>query len=245
MDLGLKGRRALVMGASAGLGFAIASELVREGARVAICSRSEERIRAAAANMGAALGVAADLSKPGASQSVVEQVRQALGGVDILVVNTGGPPKGGILELSDAQWQEGFQSLWMGAVEGIRAAVPAMKEQRWGRIILVTSSSAREPMSGLTISSGLRAGLMGLTKIVSNEVAEHGITLNAVLPGYHATERLKQLGVPEDRITSQIPARRLGRPEELGALVTFLASEQAAYITGQSIVADGGVTRGF
>lgn len=245
MDLGLKGRRALVLGASAGLGFAVASELVREGARVAICSRSEERIRAAAANMGAALGVAADLSQPGAPRAVVEQVREALGGVDILVVNTGGPPKGGILEVTDAQWQEGFQSLWMGAVEGIRAVLPAMKEQRWGRIILITSSSAREPMSLLTISTGLRAGLMGLTKIVSNEVAEHGVTLNAVLPGYHATERLKELGIPEERITSQIPAKRLGRPEELGALVAFLASERAAYITGQSIVADGGVTRGF
>jgi 3-oxoacyl-[acyl-carrier protein] reductase len=116
MDLGLKGRRALVLGASAGLGFAVASELVREGARVAICSRSEERIRAAAANMGAALGVAGDLSVPGATRTVVEQVKEALGGVDILVINTGGPPKGSILEISDAQWQESFQSLWMGAV---------------------------------------------------------------------------------------------------------------------------------
>jgi 3-oxoacyl-[acyl-carrier protein] reductase len=245
MDFGLQGRRALVLGASSGLGFAIGSELVREKARVAICSRSEERIRAAAASMGAALGVAADLSKPGASKAVVEQVVQALGGVDVLVVNTGGPPKGSLMELTDAQWQEGFQSLWLGAVEAIRAVVPGMKERRWGRIILMTSSSAREPMPGLTISSGLRAGLMGLTKIFSSEIAEHGITLNAVLPGYHATERLKELGIPEDRITSQIPARRLGRPEELGALVTFLASEQAAYITGQSIVADGGWMRGF
>jgi 3-oxoacyl-[acyl-carrier protein] reductase len=245
MDLGLKGRRALVLGASAGLGFGIASQLVREGARVAICSRSEERIRAAAANMGAALGVAADLSVPGATRTVVEQVKGALGGVDVLVVNTGGPPKGGILELSDAQWEEAFQSLWMGAVEGIRAVAPGMKEQRWGRIVLITSSSAREPMPGLTLSSGLRAGLMGLTKIVSSELAEHGVTLNAVQPGFHATERLKELGIPEDRITSQIPARRLGRPEELGALVAFLASEQAAYITGQSIVADGGWMRGF
>jgi 3-oxoacyl-[acyl-carrier protein] reductase len=227
------------------LGFGIASELVREGARVAICSRSEERIRAAAANMGAALGVAADLTVPGATRTVVERVQEALGGLDILVINTGGPPKGSVLELTDAQWQEGFQSLWMGAVEGIRASAPAMKERRWGRIILITSVSAREPMPGLTISSGLRSGLMGLTKIVSSELAGDGVTLNAVLPGYHATERLKELGIPEERITSHIPARRLGRPEELGALVAFLASEQAAYITGQSIVADGGWMRGF
>ncbi len=245
MDFGLKGRRALVLGASSGLGFAIASELVREGARVAICSRSQERIQAAAARMGAELAVAADLSKPGETHSVVEKARQALGGVDILVINTGGPPKAGILDLTDAQWQEGFQSLWMGAVEGIRAVAPGMREERWGRIILVTSVAAREAMPGLTISNGLRAGLLGLTKSVSTELAEHGITLNAVLPGYHATERLKELGIPEDRITSQIPARRLGQPEELGALVAFLASKQAAYITGQSIVCDGGWMRGF
>ncbi|HEX8704611.1 MAG TPA: SDR family oxidoreductase [Myxococcaceae bacterium] len=245
MDFGLQGKRALVLGASSGLGFAIGSELVREKARVAICSRSEERIRAAAASMGAALGVAADLSKPGASSAVVAQVVQSLGGVDVLVVNTGGPPKGSLMELTDAQWQEGFQSLWMGAVEAIRAVVPGMKERRWGRIVLITSASAREPMPGLTISSGMRAGLMGLTKIFSSEVAEHGITLNAVLPGYHATERLQELGIPEERITSQIPARRLGRPGELGALVAFLSSEQAGYITGQSIVADGGWMRGF
>jgi 3-oxoacyl-[acyl-carrier protein] reductase len=245
MDFGLKGRRALVLGASAGLGFAIASVLVREGARVAICSRSEERIRAAAANMGAALGLAADLSSPGATRAVVEQVIEAMGGVDILVINTGGPPKGGILELTEAQWQAGFQSLWMGAVEGIRAVAPGMKERRWGRIILVTSAAAREAIPGLTISNGLRAGLLGLTKSVSTELAEHGITLNSVLPGYHATERLKELGIPEELITSQIPVRRLGRPEELGSLVAFLSSEQAAFITGQSIVADGGAARGF
>ncbi|MDC0714344.1 SDR family oxidoreductase [Stigmatella sp. ncwal1] len=245
MDFGLKDRRALVLGASGGLGFAIASTLVKEGAKVAICSRSEERIRAAASSMGAVQGIVADLTAPGSTRSVVEKAIAVLGGVDILVINTGGPPKGGILEVSDAQWQEGFQSLWMGAVEGIRAAVPGMKERNWGRIVLVTSSSAREPMSGLTISSGLRAGLMGLTKIVSDEVAAQGITLNAVLPGYHATDRLKQLGIAEERLSAQIPARRLGRPEELGALVAFLSSDQAAYITGQSIVADGGASRGF
>src|SRR4051812_43965589 len=200
MDLGLKGRRALVLGASAGLGVAIGSELVREGARVALCSRSEERIRAAAANMGAALGVAADLSVPGATQSVVEKVRETLGGVDILVINTGGPPTGGIMDISDQQWQEGFQSLWMGAVEGIRAAAPGMKQGKWGRIILITSVYAREPMPWLTLSSGLRAGLMALTKTVSVEMAEHGVTVNAVLPGYHDTERLREFKMPVEQM---------------------------------------------
>ncbi len=245
MDLGLKGRRALVMGASSGLGYAIAEQLVKEGARVAICSRSEERIREAAKKMGASLAVAADLTKPGATKALVEQVVAELGGVDVLVANTGGPPKGSIEKLTAEQWQEGFQSLWMSVVEGLQAALPGMRERRWGRIVLVTSVAAREAMPLLTISNGLRAGLMGLVKTVSNEVAEHGITINGVQPGYHATERLRELGVPEDKITSAIPARRLGKPEELGALVTFLASEQAAYITGQSIAIDGGWMRGF
>lgn len=233
------------MGASAGLGYAIAEQLVKEGARVAICSRDEARIREAAQRMGAELAVTADLTRPGATKELVEKVSGALGGVDILVANTGGPPKGGIETLTAEQWQEGFQSLWMSVVEGLQAALPGMKERRWGRVILVTSVAAREAMPLLTISNGLRAGLMGLVKTVSNEVAEHGVTINGVLPGYHATERLKQLGVPEDTIASQIPARRLGKPEELGALVTFLASEQAGYITGQSVVIDGGWMRGF
>jgi 3-oxoacyl-[acyl-carrier protein] reductase len=245
MDLGLKGRRALVMGASSGLGYAIAEQLVKEGARVAICSRDEGRIRQAAQRMGAELPVAADLTKPGATKALVEKVVAELGGVDVLVVNTGGPPKGSIEKLTAEQWQEGFQSLWMSVVEALQAALPGMKERRWGRILLVTSVAGREAMPMLTISNGLRAGLMGLVKTVSNEVAEHGITINGVQPGYHATERLKELNVPEDKITSQIPARRLGKPEELGALVTFLASEQAAYITGQSIAIDGGWMRGF
>jgi 3-oxoacyl-[acyl-carrier protein] reductase len=245
MDLGLKDKRALVLGASTGLGFAMAQTLVREGARVAICSSNEERIRSAAANMGAALGVAADLSVAGATQSVVEKVRQAFGGLDIIVLNFGGPPAGGILEVTNAQWLESFQSLWLSAVEGIRAAAPVMKENKWGRIILVTSSSAREPIPFLSVSSGIRTGLMSITKMGATELAEHGITVNAVLPGYHATEKLKSLGVSEEAMSPQIPVKRLGRPEELAALVAFLASEQAAYITGQSIVADGGLMKGL
>lgn len=245
MDLGLRGRRALVLGASSGLGYAIAAQLVKEGAKVAICSRDETRIRDAAQRMGAALAVTADLTKPGTTRELVEKIVETMGGVDILVLNTGGPPKGSIEKITAEQWQEGFQSLWMSVVEGLQAALPGMKERHWGRIILVTSVAAREAMPLLTVSNGLRAGLMGLVKTVSNEVAEHGITINGVLPGYHGTERLKELGVPEDKITSAIPARRLGKPEELGALAAFLASEQAGYITGQSIVADGGWMRGF
>ncbi len=245
MDFGLKGRRALVMGASAGLGRAIAESLVREQASVSICSRDAARIRAAAEGMRAAHFTACDVGRPGASRELVERVRTSLGGVDVLVVNTGGPPTGEFESLTAEQWQEGFQSLWLSAVEAIQAALPGMRQRKWGRIVLVTSVAAREAMPRLTISNGLRAGLLGLVKTLSNEVAGDGITVNAALPGYHATERMQQLGLTDEKVAPQIPARRLGRPEEFAALVTFLASEQASYITGQSIVCDGGWMRGF
>ena len=245
MDLGLKGKRALVMGASQGLGYAIAEALVKEGATVTICSRSEERLATAAKKMGAQHILAADLTPPGASKSTVEKALKMMGGIDILVTNTGGPPKGPFLTLTPAQWQEGFQSLWMSAVEAIQAALPEMQKQRHGRILLVTSAAAREPMPALTISNGLRAGLLGLTKTISNEVAGYGVTINALLPGYTRTERLKELNIPEEKITPAIPAGRLGEPEEFAACAAFLAGDRAAYITGQAIAVDGGYLRGI
>ncbi|MBJ6761468.1 SDR family oxidoreductase [Myxococcaceae bacterium JPH2] len=245
MDFGLKGRRALVMGASAGLGRACATALVKEGATVALCARGGDRLNATAQAMGAALAVPCDLSQPGAARALVREVVAKLGGVDILVINSGGPPPGGIESISDTQWQAGFQSLWMTAVDSIQEALPGMKAQGWGRIVLVTSTAAREALPNLTISNGLRAGLLGLVKTVSNEVGPHGITVNAALPGYHATDRMKDLGLTDEKVAPQIPARRLGRPEEFGALVAFLASEPAAYINGQSIACDGGALRGF
>src|SRR5215217_1985610 len=156
MDFGLKGRRALVMGASAGLGYATAQALVKEGATVAICSRGGDKLERAA-------------KEPGAAKRLVDEVVSKLGGVDVLVVNTGGPPAGGFESLTAEQWQLGFQSLWMAAVDGIQASLPGMKERKWGRIVLVTSLAAREAMPNLTISNGLRAGLLGLVKTVSNK----------------------------------------------------------------------------
>lgn len=243
MDLNIKGKRALVMGASSGLGRAIAQALVGEGARVAICARGEARLQEAAEAMGAALAVPCDLSQPGSAEALVRQVIEALGGIDILVTNTGGPPTGDFASLSAEQWQAGFSGLWMSAVEAIRASLPGMQARRWGRILLVTSVAAKEPLAGLTVSNALRAGLLGLTKSLSREVAAEGITVNALMPGYTKTERLAELRIPEEQLTNQIPAGRLGRPEEFGALAAFLASDQAGYMTGQAIACDGGYLR--
>jgi 3-oxoacyl-[acyl-carrier protein] reductase len=243
MDLKLTGKRALVQGSSSGLGRAIAEALIKEGAKVAICSRDSDKIAKIAREIGAHAAIASDLTHPGAGKILVEAAAKQLGGLDILVTNTGGPPKGLFEEITATQWQEGFQSLWLSATESIQAALPFMRKDQWGRILLITSAAAREPMPLLNISNGLRAGLLGLTKAISNEVAQDGITINALLPGYTDTERLQQLNVPKEKITSQIPAGRLGTPEEFAALATFLASGQAGYITGQGIACDGGYLR--
>lgn len=243
MDLNIKGKRALVLGASSGLGLAIAQALADEGVRVAICARGEDRLRKAAEAIGAELAVPCDLAQPGSAEGLVRQVLERLGGIDILVTNTGGPAKGSFADLSADDWQTGFSGLWMSAVEAIRAALPGMRMRRWGRILLVTSVAAKEPLEGLTVSNALRAGLLGLTNSLSREVAAEGITVNALMPGYTRTERLAQLGGSEEQMTRQIPAARLGRPEELGSLAAFLASEQAGYVTGQAIACDGGYLR--
>ncbi len=245
MDLGLRERRALVLAASSGLGRAVAAALIAEGARVAICARNKARVEAVARELGAHAGLACDLTVAGAGATLVDTATRRLGGLDILVTNAGGPPKGRFADIDGATWQQGFQSLWLAAVDAIRAALPGMRERRWGRILLITSTAAKEPIPGLTISSGLRAGLLGLVKSLAPEVAEEGVTVNALLPGYTATERIAELGIPEDTLAEHIPARRLGRPEELGAMAAFLASEQAGYVTGQTIAVDGGFVRGL
>jgi 3-oxoacyl-[acyl-carrier protein] reductase len=239
MNLGLSGKRALVFGASQGLGAAVAKALIAEGARVAVCSRSEEKLR----KVGAEMTVARDLSRPGTARAAVEEVAKAWGGVDVLVTNTGGPPKARFAEVTPEMWRAGFESLWMSAVDAIAAALPGMQERKWGRILLVTSMVAKEPMAGLTISNGLRAGLSGLVKSLATEVAVHGITVNALLPGFTRTERTQQLGITDEQIAREVPAGRMGTPEEFAALAAFLAGAQASYITGQAVAADGGWMR--
>jgi 3-oxoacyl-[acyl-carrier protein] reductase len=246
MDLQLSSRTALIMGGSSGIGQGIAQVLAQEGAKVAICARNPQKLEQAAREIGAAAYFECDLSKPGAGTSAVREAARKLGApIDILVTNNGGPPKGSFLELDAAAWTLGFQGLWLSAVEAIREALPAMKKNGFGRVLLVTSSSAREPIPNLTVSNGFRAGLAGLTKSISTEVAPFGITVNGILPGYVETERLAELGHSMASIVQQIPTGRLGQPQELGALAAFLASPLAAYINGQSILIDGGRCKSY
>lgn len=242
MDLGIKTRRALVMGASRGLGRAIAAALAAEGTRVGICAREGARLHTAAQELGAQ-AFAADLSRDGAGAEVVRAAREGLGGLDILVVNTGGPPAGTFDALDDKAWRAGFEGLVISAIQSIREALPGMRAQKWGRIIIVTSVTAREPIQTLAISNVMRPGLHGLINTVSKDVAADGVTLNAVMPGFALTERIVEAGFDQAKIADQIPARRLGKPEEIGALAAFLASDAAGYITGQAIACDGGMQR--
>jgi 3-oxoacyl-[acyl-carrier protein] reductase len=240
MNLGLKGRRALVMGASRGLGKAIAAALVAEGALVAVCARDAKRIAAVAAELGVE-GLVCDLSVAGAAAAAVAESERRLGGIDVLVVNTGGPPATGFDGISDELWRSAFEGLWMSAVGAIRAALPGMRARRHGRVIVVTSVAAKEPVPNLMLSNSLRAGLHGFVNALSKEVAPDQVTVNALMPGYQLTERLVELNIDEAASAAAIPARRIGTPADFASVAAFLASEQANYVTGQAIAVDGGV----
>ncbi|TLY76535.1 MAG: SDR family oxidoreductase [Gammaproteobacteria bacterium] len=240
MNLGLEGRRALVMGGSRGLGKAIAQALVAEGARVAICARNAERLGATALELGVE-GIVCDLSAPGAAAALIRETEKRIGPLDVLVVNTGGPPPGLFVDLSDAAWRAAFEGLWMSGVGAIRSALPGMRARRWGRVILITSIAAREPVANLMLSNSLRAGLHGLVNALSREVSADQVTVNALMPGYTLTERLEELQLDVTKLAAQIPAGRLARPQELAAVAAFLASDPAGYVTGQAIACDGGL----
>ncbi len=243
MDLKLHDKKALVFGSSAGIGRAIAESLILEKASVMINSRHEDRLQQCVQELKAKGGVVADLTQATQAQHAVGEAISKMNGLDILVMNTGGPSKGTFSDISTAQWHTDFQNLWMSFIEAVNAALPVMKKQKYGRIILVTSLAAKEPLPNLTTSNGLRAGLAGLCKSLANEVAADGITVNLLLPGYTDTDRLKELKLSEEKIRQMIPAGRLGDPQELASLACFLASPLAGYITGQSIAVDGGVLR--
>jgi 3-oxoacyl-[acyl-carrier protein] reductase len=246
MELGLQGRVALVMGASQGIGLGIAEALAREGARVAVASRSRERIDKAAATIeGDVSPFVADATDLDRMAELPAEAEAALGPLDILVTNTGGPPLGRALSHEPDEWESAYRSLVLAPRVLAGAAVPGMRERRWGRIVNVGSSSTREPIPGLTLSNAHRMAAVGFLKTLAGEVAADGITVNTVLTGRFATERIASnygsMEAAEAAAQRDVPAGRLGRPQEYGDLVAFLCSERAAYITGATIPIDGGL----
>lgn len=244
MDYDLKGKKVLVQGASSGLGFAIAKAYAAEGCVIAISSSNEKKIQDAASKIKGAKAFVADFYKEGAGASLVWQVVEQLGGIDILVTNTTNPTKGEFHSLKTEDWQKGFQSIYMSAIESILEASHSMIKNNFGRIIMSSSFAAKEPISTLTISSSLRSGLLGLAKTLSHQFARHNITVNALLPGYISTEMvLKRFKDNIEDIEQEIPMKRMGTPEEYAGLALFLGSKNAGYITGQAICIDGGLTQ--
>jgi len=248
MDLGIEGRVALVMGASKGLGRGIAESLAREGAKVAIASRSREALDATAAEIdGHVTAFVADAGDLDALPRLVADVEAEMGPVDILVANTGGPPPGGPLDNSIEEWEEAYRSLVLGVRVLAEAVLPGMRERGWGRIVNVGSSSTVEPIPNLAISNSLRQAAVGFLKTLSREVGADGITVNTVVTGKFGTDRLAanegSLEKAEQKARETVPAARLGLPGEFGDLVAFLASDRAAYINGVAIPIDGGLLK--
>jgi 3-oxoacyl-[acyl-carrier protein] reductase len=248
MDLELKGRVALVMGASRGIGLAIAAALAREGARVAVASRSPGAVEEAATTIdGDATAFVADTADLDRLAELPAEVEAMLGPIDVLVANTGGPPLGGALDHGLGEWETAYRSLVLAPRVLAGAVVPGMRERGWGRIVNVGSTSTREPIPGLNLSNAHRMAAVGFLKTLATEVAADGITVNTVATGRFATERLASnygsIEAAAEAAQRDVPARRLGRPEEYGDLVAFLCSERAAYLTGAVIPLDGGLLR--
>lgn len=248
MDLGIEGKTALVMGASRGIGRGIAASLAREGARVAMASRSRDRAEEAAKAIdGDTAAFEADTSDLDWLAALPDEVASKLGPVEILVTNTGGPPLGGALDHEREVWEEAYRSLVLAPLVLADAVLPGMRERRWGRLVNVGSSSVREPIPHLTLSNANRMAAIGLFKTLATEVASDGITVNTVATGRFATDRMAELGGSMEQVEAaareEVPAGRLGTVEEYGDLVAFLCSQRAAYITGTVIPIDGGLTR--
>ncbi len=252
MDLGLNGKIALVTGASKGIGLAVAQMLAAEGARVALVARDRDALERAVAGIaqqgGEAVAVQGDVSRLADVERIVAQTRRQLGDPTVLVANAGGPPAGTPTALDEEAWAAAVELTLMSSVRLAREVLPAMRQGRWGRIVNITSLSVKEPILNLTLSNALRSGVTAYAKSLAQEVAAEGVTVNNVGPGYTATERLNELFQDEAgkrELIASIPARRLGEPAEIAAAIAFLASAQAAYITGQTLIVDGGAVKGL
>jgi 3-oxoacyl-[acyl-carrier protein] reductase len=260
MELGIAGKVALVCGGSRGIAYEAAAQLAREGCQVAICGRDAASLAQAADRLhglaGApVLAVQADLATAEGIAAVVAAVTERHGGVDILVCNTGGPPTGGALSFDWEAWEGASRLLLRSVVALTQAFVPGMRARGWGRVLAITSLAVKRPQGNLVLSNTLRAGVTGFLRTLADEVAADGVTVNTVLPGFTATERLASLaeanaakaGTTREAVyagwTAETPAGRLGRPEEVAAVLTFLASVPAGFVTGQAILADGGAVR--
>ena len=256
MDLGIRGKSALVTAASKGMGKATAMALAAEGVRILMCARTAADIKAAAEEVRTKTGVevidmVADVTKKDDVDRLIKRADEAFGGVDILVANAGGPPRGNLEEMTDEQWYGAFEVSTLSVVRLVRGVVPSMKQKRWGRILTIQSVSVKQPVPGLLLSNAVRPGVAGMAKTLSEELGKHNITINVVCPGKIMTDRLlggaKQAGIPREEFLAKagldVPLGRVGTPEEFANVMVFLASERASYVTGVALQVDGGLIR--
>jgi len=253
MDLGLKNKTAFVAASSQGLGKSVALELAQEGANVIICGRNRENLENTKQEIESLtnkklLAIAGDLSLPAEREHIIKTALQAYSTIDILIANTGGPPAGKFEEHTQQNWDNAYQQLLASVVGLINGFLPGMKQQQWGRIICITSMAVKQPVNNLILSNSVRASVVGLMKTLSNELGIYNITVNNAMPGYTETDRLKHLIENNPSFASaktEIPLGRFAKPEEFAAVVAFLASERASYITGVSLAVDGGWLKGM
>ena len=246
MDLGLRGRTAIVCGASAGIGLACAESLAAEGAHVVAFARRGDVLEREAKRIGA-LAVEGDVTRAADLERLVERTLAAHGGDDVLVLKGGGPPRTRALDVSDQAIDDAVELLLLSAVRLVRLCRPYLEASGHGRVIAITSSSVKEPIDNLALSNAIRPGLVGWLMTVARELGPTGVTVNAIAPGRIDTERLREVypDGPSEADLAGIPLRRLGAPREIGEVVSFLASDRAAYVTGATIAVDGGLTRGL
>lgn len=260
MDLNIKGRTVLITASSSGIGRATAEMFIKEGCKVAICSRNRENLIKTAEEIKNIYNVeplwdVCDINKPADIENMVKTVRKHYGDIDILVNNCGGPVPGFFEDLSDEHWEDAFQQVLMSAVRFTRLVLPGMKSKNWGRIINITSLSVKQPVDNLILSNSLRSAVVGMAKTISSQIGKYNITVNNVGPGYTLTSRLYELAVVRGKksgeshehvlasMANDVPLKRLARPDEIAAMILFLASEYAGFITGSTITVDGGAIR--